>query len=103
MKPINCCKGCKWLNENGTFRNKLRCMFCDAYFQEETGRLYDEQKSRKGCSTCINCKHVYDYPGFVTAEENVCVAGLECDTVTFEVKDCPEWKGKYESEVEVNE
>lgn len=99
MIPLNCCKSYDGLNENGTFRNKLRCLItCDEYFFECTKKLYDEQKGDRGCSTCKNCKHIHDYPGFVTAEESVCIVGLECDTVSFTVKNCPKWVGQFESE-----
>ena len=99
MIPLNCCKGCDGLNENGTFRNKLRCLVsCDKHALEYVKRLYDEQKGDKGCSTCKHCEHIHNYPGFVTAEESVCRAGLECDTVHFTVKNCPRWTGKFERE-----
>jgi hypothetical protein len=99
MKPLNCCKNCDGLNENGTFRNKLRCiMSCDNYVVEETMKLYNEQKDDKGCSTCKHCEHIHDYPAYVTAEESICRAGLECDTVYFTVKNCPKWVGKFGSE-----
>ena len=97
MKPLNCCKGCSGLKD-GEFRNKLRCMLCNKYAEESTLKLYNELKDKRGCSTCAHCKHVNDYPAFVIAEECVCMAGLECDTVLFTVKDCKEWVGKYEDE-----
>ena len=93
MIPLNCCKGCDGLNENGVMRNKLRCLVnCDKYYDELEMKLYNEQAPDKGCSTCKNCKHVAYFPGFVTAEE--CV----CDTVSFSVKNCPKWIGRYEEE-----
>ena len=92
MIPLNCCEGCKGLNKNGTFKNKLKCMFCDGYVIEATKKLYNEQRKDKGCSTCKHCEHVYDYPGFITAEESICKAGLKCDTVYFTVKNCPNWQ-----------
>ena len=98
MKPLNCCKCCIGLNENGTFKNKLKCLFCDKYALEKTKILYNEQKLERGCSTCECCKHVRNYPGFVTGEESICMAGLKCDTVNFTVKNCPKWIGKFESE-----
>ena len=99
MKPLNCCKDCNELNENSTFRNKLKCLLsCDKYFFEDAKRLYNEQKENKGCSTCKYCEHIYNYPGFVTAEESICKAGLECDTVWFTIKNCPKWIGKFENE-----
>jgi hypothetical protein len=58
--------------------------------------LYNEFKIKRGCSTCKHCKHVNDYPAFVTAEECICMAGLECDTVLFSVKNCKKWVGEYE-------
>lgn len=98
MKPLNCCKNCKGLNENGTFKNKLKCLVCDEYFFETIKKLYNEQKKNRGCSTCKNCKRVRNYPGYVTGEESVCIAGLQCDTVQFSVKDCPKWVGAFENE-----
>jgi len=98
MKPLNCCKNCDGF-ENGIFRNKLKCLLsCDKYVFEDAKRLYNEQKGNKGCSTCKNCKHVINYPGFVTAEESICTVGLECDTVLFTVKNCPKWAGTFENE-----
>ena len=74
--------------------NKLREMIYD-----ESGKMADfikkcheEQKAKKGCSTCKNIRHVIDYPGFVTGEENECTVGLTCDTVLFSVTDCPKWE-----------
>lgn len=99
MKPLDCCINCNGLNENGTFRNKLKCLFsCDKYVFEDAKRLYDEQKEDRGCSTCKHRLHAYKYPSYVTAEESVCTVGLECDTVNFTVKNCPKWVGKFESE-----
>ncbi len=95
MKPLNCCKGCNELNKNGTFKNKLKCiMSCDKYTLEETKMLYNEQKGIKGCSTCKHCEHIHNYPGYVSAEESICRAGLECDTVCFTVKNCPKYLHK---------
>ena len=97
MKPLNCCKSCEGLNENGTFRNKLKCLVsCDKYVFENVKRLYDKQKVDKGCSTCKYCEHIYNYPGYVTAEESICRVGLECDTVYFTIKNCPKWVGNFE-------
>lgn len=94
MKPINCCKDCDGLNKNGTFKNELRCMLsCDKYTNEHLEKIYNELKDKKGCSTCKNCKHVYLYPPFVTAEECECTVGLKCDTVLFSVENCPKWVG----------
>ena len=96
MKPLNCCNGCEWIKEDGTFRNKLHCMFCEPHAIEYTKILYNEQRNEKGCSTCKHCVRVRNLPGFVTGEECECTAGLECDTVTFRVKNCPKWVGKHE-------
>jgi len=95
MKSLNCCKKCSWFKD-GEFKNRLRCAFCGKYAEELSLKLYNEQKGERGCATCRWCKHVYDYPAFVTAEECICTAGLECDTVLFSIKDCKEWVGKYE-------
>ena len=98
MKPLNCCKSCSNF-ENGEFKNRFRCVFqCKEYGKELSMNLYNEFKSERGCSTCKNCKHVYNYPAFVMAEECVCEAGLECDTVLFRVKDCESWVGKLDNE-----
>lgn len=98
MKPLKCCKNCEGLNkETKTFRNKLRCMFCDKYAKEMIDYFYNEQKTEKGCSTCKNCTRVENYPGFVTAEECMCEKGLKCDTVLFTIKNCSKWEGKFES------
>lgn len=68
--------------------------------QEEDRKRYKELHyelaKEKGCSTCKNCIHVRNYPDYVTAEECDCSAGLECDTVLFSVKNCPEWLDGYE-------
>ena len=58
--------------------------------------LYNKLKVNKGCSTCANCNHKYHYPSYVIGEECECLAGLECDTVNFTVKNCPEWRGNEE-------
>lgn len=63
-------------------------------------KIFDKAAKSRGCSTCTNIRHVVDYPGFVTGEENECTVGLECDTVFFSVKNCPqykemEWKDAY--------
>ena len=76
--------------------NKLRRIFCptpeeQAEDREQYMKLYRELAKKKGCSTCGNCKQVTTYPGFVTGEECICTAGLECDTVLFEVENCPRW------------
>ena len=76
--------------------NKLRRMFNPTHEEE----IEDNQKiiniispyyKNRGCSTCGNCKHVIDYPGFVTGEECECTVGLKCDTVLFTIKDCPKY------------
>jgi len=97
MKPLKCCKTCNNY-KGGQFRNKLKCMFCEAYGKELILKLYNEQKVDKGCSTCKYCEHIRDYPAYVTGEECECTAGLKCDTVLFAVKNCSKWAGKYESE-----
>ena len=72
--------------------------------EEDMKRLMDllrELAKEKGCVTCGHLKHVIDYPGFVTGEENECTAGLECDTVLYTVKNCQKWVngiGEYEEE-----
>lgn len=97
MKPLNCCKGCEKRTDDDKFRNMLWCsLMCTQYFTEQSKILYNEQKKEKGCSTCKHCVCVRHFPGFVTGEECECTAGLECDTVTFRVKNCPKWVGKHE-------
>lgn len=78
--------------------NKLREIFFDESGKMEAflKKCHEEQKVKKGCSTCKNIRHVIDYPGFVMGEENECTAGLECDTVLFSIKNCPKWE---ESEI----
>ena len=77
--------------------NKLRRIFCPTPEEqredfEELKRIHNELKIKKGCSTCIHCIHVRDYPGFVTGEECECNAGLKPDTVFFSVENCPKWE-----------
>lgn len=77
--------------------NLLRRIFCPTPEEVEEDlrnlkKIHDQQAKEKGCSTCEYCKHVIDYPGFVTGEESVCTEGLECDTVLFSVKNCSKWK-----------
>lgn len=55
-------------------------------------QIYEQQCEKRGCSTCRNCKQMYRYPGFVTAEECVCTAGLECDTVLDSIKNCERYE-----------
>lgn len=99
MEPLNCCKSCDRLNENGTFKNKLKCLIsCDKYALEYAKIPYNMLKENKGCSTCKHCEHTHHYPAYVIAEESICKVGLECDTVLFKVTDCPKWVGKFESE-----
>lgn len=54
--------------------------------------LHEKLSKEKGCVTCRNCKQIYRYPGFVTAEECVCTAGLICDTVLHSVKNCKKYE-----------
>ena len=77
--------------------NKLRGMFNPTPEEKAEDdarmmRIFEQAAKDKGCSTCANKKHVVDYPGFVTGEENECTVGLECDTVLFRVKNCPKWE-----------
>ena len=78
--------------------NKLRRMFNPTPEEELEDlidfktRWVDDLRKKRGCSTCNNCKHVNDYPAFVTAEECICTAGLECDTVLFRVENCSKWE-----------
>ena len=81
--------------------NKLRRIFNPTREEQEEDRqkykaLYYELAEKKGCSTCKHCIHVRNYPGFVTAEECECSAGLECDTVLFSVENCTEWVDGYD-------
>ena len=77
--------------------NKIRRIFYPTLEEkkedwEELKNIYIEQIKNRGCSTCIHCIHIINYPGFVTGEESECNAGLECDTVLFSVKNCTKWK-----------
>ena len=79
--------------------NKLRRIFCPTEEEQledlkQYLTLHEKLKVKKGCSTCEHCIHVRNYPGFVTAEECECTAGLECDTVLFSVENCPKWQEK---------
>ena len=72
--------------------------FYEAFSSEprpEDERLHAELAKKRGCSTCGHCRRVINLPGFVTGEECVCDAGLQCDTVLFNVKDCPRWRDDY--------
>ena len=55
-------------------------------------KLHDELAKKKGCSTCKNTYQVRRLPGFVTGEECICKAGLECDTVMFKVENCEKYE-----------
>lgn len=55
-------------------------------------RILEEIAKAKGCGTCKHCEKVVSYPGFVTGEECVCNAGLECDTVFFSVTNCDKYQ-----------
>ena len=97
MIPLTCCNTCiSFDKENNRMRNELRCMFCEEYQTEHFMLLYKKFKHEKGCSTCKYCRHIIDYPGFVTGEECLCEAGLACDTVSFSIQNCPKWIGIYE-------
>lgn len=77
--------------------NKIRRIFNPTLEEQREDmerflKLHRELAKDKDCPTCEHCKHVIDYPGFVTGEECICLAGLECDTVLFSVKNCPKWK-----------
>ena len=79
----------------------LRRIFNPTQEEQEEDRkrykeLHYELAEKRGCSTCKHCVHVRNYPDFVTGEECVCSAGLECDTVLFSVINCPEWIDGYE-------
>lgn len=74
--------------------NKLKRIFSTTLTEEDKKKylnLHNRLKKKKGCSTCLNCIHARNYPGFVTAEECECIAGLKCDTVMFKVKNCDQW------------
>lgn len=65
----------------------------------EYHKLHMELAKERGCSTCKHTVHVRTLPGFVIGEENECDAGLECDTVLFNVKNCPKWEDGWENEI----
>lgn len=54
-------------------------------------KIHNENKVKRGCTTCANCIHVISYPGFVTGEECECKVGLKCDTVLDSVKNCKKY------------
>ena len=74
--------------------NKLREMFEPTPEEiERLRKIYDESAKDKGCSTCNWCvpDTEHYYPNWVTAEKSKCLKGLECDTVLFRVKNCPQY------------
>ena len=73
--------------------NKLREMFETTNEDiERMRKLYNESAKDKGCSTCRWCvpdtEHLYLN---WAAERSKCLKGLECETVLFRVKDCPQY------------
>ena len=77
--------------------NKLREIFSPsperiAKMRAIAKEIHDEEKAKKGCVTCLHCHHVYNYPGFVTAEECECDVGLKCDTACHSIENCPKWE-----------
>lgn len=54
-------------------------------------KIHNENKVKRGCTTCANCIHVISYPGFVTGEECECKVGLKCDTVLDSIKNCEKY------------
>ena len=77
--------------------NKIRDIFYPSPERIATIRaiakeIHDKEKVKRGCITCSHCHHVCDYPGFVTAEECECDAGLECDTVLHSIRNCNKWE-----------
>ncbi len=75
--------------------NKLRRIFkpTKEEIEEDANKLLKLFDSLGNCCvTCKHCKHVIDYPGFVTGEECICTVGLKCDTVLGTVKDCKSWE-----------
>lgn len=73
----------------------FNAVFASEQDLDELKRFYELHKElakKRGCSTCAHCRRVINLPGFVTGEECVCDAGLQCDTVLFNVKDCPKWR-----------
>ena len=80
--------------------NKLRRIFYPTREEQledlkKYKTIHDELKVKKGCSTCIHCIHIRDFPDFVTGEECVCAVGLACDTVLFLVEQCPKWEDSW--------
>lgn len=63
--------------------------------------IHNKNKVKRGCTTCANCVHVRDYPGFVTGEECECSVGLECDTVLDSVRNCERYI-EYDIEKDLN-
>ena len=80
-----------------TMGNKLRTVFTPTKEEREeyikrVQKTHKELSRKKGCSTCIHCIHMINYPGVMTGEEFECNAGLKCDTVLFSVENCPKWE-----------
>ena len=70
--------------------NKLRRIFNPTPEEE----IEDNQKiidMVSGFYKDRGCKHVINYPGFVTGEECECTVGLECDTVLHTIKNCSKY------------
>ncbi len=85
--------------------NAIRRLFCPTPEEEAEDlakfiALHKELAKDRGCETCRNTRHMVDYPGFVTGEENECTAGLECDTVFFTVRNCPRWADSLQEEID---
>lgn len=70
--------------------------------EERFRKLHEELAVKRGCSTCKHCIHVRNYPDYVTGEECECDAGLECDTVLFQVNNCEKWEDGWEINVQTN-
>ena len=76
--------------------NSFREIFDPTPEEEEKQRqqfqkIWNDALKKRGCTTCVNCIHVREYPDYVTGEECDCIAGLKCDTVLGTVKNCDQW------------
>lgn len=79
--------------------NKLQRIFNPTKEEREedmkrSKMIHEKLSVKRECSTCNHCVHVRNYPGYVTAEECECNAGLICDTVLFSVENCPLWEDR---------
>lgn len=85
----------------GTWNSFRRAFFPTEKEKEEKWKSYQklcrDLAKEKGCSTCkfrIKKPNQPKLPDYILNEENMCIRGLECDTVVFSVKNCPLYKSE---------